>query len=75
MNDIVCVMNAAEILEEIQRLPEDERNKVVDFVRNIPNAETIKAINEQLEGLPRYKSMDEVTSAIKDLVHGAWSSF
>ena len=75
MNDIVYVMNAAEILEEIQRLPEDERNKVVDFVRNIPNAETVKAINEPLEGLPRYKSMDEVTSAIKDLVHGAWSSF
>lgn len=71
MNDIMGVMNAAEILEEIQRLPEDERNKVVDFVRNIPNTETVEAINEPLEGLPRYKNMDEVTSAIKDLVHSA----
>jgi len=64
-------MNAVEVIEEIKRLPEEEREKVVEFVRHLPNAETIEAINEPLEGLPRYKSMSEVRKAIKDLVNDA----
>jgi len=64
-------MNAVEVIEEIRRLPEEEREKVVEFVRHLPNAETIEAINEPLEGLPRYKSMSEVRKAIKDLVNDA----
>jgi hypothetical protein len=31
---IVRFMNAAEIIAEIARLPEDEKGKVVDFVRH-----------------------------------------
>ncbi|MCH8476100.1 MAG: hypothetical protein LAT55_12840 [Opitutales bacterium] len=64
-------MNAAEIIEEIARLPEDEKGKVVEFVRHLPNAETIAAINEPLEGLPRYHNMSEVRNAVKDLVRDA----
>lgn len=54
------IMNAAEIIEEIQRLPEKERGKVVEFVRHQPNAETIAAMEEPIEGLPRYSSVDEL---------------
>jgi hypothetical protein len=50
---ILVLMNAVEVIEEIRRLPEEEREKVVEFVRHLPNAETIEAINEPLEGLPR----------------------
>ena len=64
-------MNAAEIIEEIARLPENEKGKVVEFVRHLPNAETLEAINESTDGLPRYTSMDEVGSALKDLVRNA----
>jgi len=64
-------MNAAEIIEEIARLPENEKGKVVEFVRHLPNAETLEAINEPTEGLPRYRNMSEVRSAVKDLVRDA----
>ncbi len=40
------MMNAAQIIEEIQRLPEEEKSKVVDFLRHQPNAETIAAMEE-----------------------------
>ena len=61
-------MNAAEIIEEIARLPESEKGKVVEFVRKLPNAETLEAINESVDDLSRYTSMNKVRSAIKDLV-------
>lgn len=64
-------MNAAEIIEEIERLPEGEKGKVVEFVRQLPNAETIEAINEPGGDLPRYTNMKEVRSAIKDIVKDA----
>tara|TARA_B100001093_G_scaffold383239_1_gene368870 strand:+ start:3188 stop:3391 length:204 start_codon:yes stop_codon:yes gene_type:complete len=64
MNDIISIMNAAQILEEIQRLPKDERNKVVDFVRNIPNAETIEAINEPLEEGRSFSNAAELFAAL-----------
>lgn len=57
-------MNAAQIITEITQLPLDEQSKVVDFVRHLPNAETLAAMNEPTEGLPRYTSMDEVRKAI-----------
>ena len=66
---IVQNMNAAEIIEEIAQLPESEKGKVVEFVRHLPNAETLEAINEPTDDLPRYTSMDEVRSAIKGIVH------
>jgi len=68
---ILCLMNAAEIIEEIARLPDNEKGKVVEFVRHLPNAETLEAMNEQSDDLPRYTSMEEVSSALKDLVKNA----
>lgn len=63
---IVRIMNAAEIIEEISRLPEEERGKVIDFVYHLPNAETAEAINEPVEGLPRYKSAAELFAALDE---------
>jgi Mg/Co/Ni transporter MgtE len=57
-------MNAAQIIEEIQRLPEEEKGKVVDFLRHQPNAETIAAINEPLEEGRSFKSAEELFAAI-----------
>lgn len=67
----VTPMNAAEIIEEIARLPEGEKGKILDFVRHLPNPETLEAINESADDLPRYTNMDEVNRALKDLVHDA----
>ena len=57
-------MNATQIIEEIQRLPEDEQGKVVEFVRHLPNAETIAAMNEPLEEGRSFKSAAELFAAI-----------
>lgn len=40
------IMNAAEIIQEIERLPEEEKGKVVDFMRHLPNEETLAAMKE-----------------------------
>ena len=47
-------MRAAQIIEEIQHLPEDERGKVLDFARRQPNVETLKTMREPTGGLPRF---------------------
>ena len=39
-------MNAAEIIEHIKQLPPEERGKVVDFTRHLPNEETLEAMKE-----------------------------
>jgi len=39
-------MDAAEIIKEIERLPEDERGKVVDFMRHLPNKKILDAMEE-----------------------------
>ncbi len=64
-------MNAAEIIEKISRLPESEKGKVIEFVRQLPNAETLEAIHEPAENLPRYSNMNEVRRVIEDLVRDA----
>ena len=64
-------MNAAKIIEEIVRLPEGEKGKVVEFVRQLPNTETVEAINEPAGDLPRYTDMKEVSGALKDIVKDA----
>lgn len=51
-------MNAVQIIEEIQRLPDEERGKVVQFVRHLPNAETIAAMNEPIDKLQRFDSVE-----------------
>ncbi len=39
-------MNAAEIIQEIERLPESEKGKVVEFMRYLPNQDTLEAMEE-----------------------------
>jgi len=53
-------MNAVEIIEEISRLPEEEKGKVIDFIYHLPNAETVEAINEPTENLPCFKSVKDL---------------
>jgi hypothetical protein len=55
---MVMNMNAAEILEEIARLPEDEKGKVVEFLRHQPNAETVEAMREPVEECRSFKSAE-----------------
>ncbi len=55
---MISNMNAAQIIEEIRRLPEEEKGKVVDFLRHQPNAETIAAMEEPIDDLPRFSSVD-----------------
>ena len=40
------IMNVAEIIQEIERLPEEEKGKVVDFMRHLPNEVTLAAMEE-----------------------------
>jgi len=63
---MLFIMNAAEIINEIQRLPGNEQGKVVEFVRHLPNAETITAIHEPLEEGRSFKSAQELFAAIED---------
>jgi len=46
---VVTTVDAAEIIDEIQRLPDTEQGKVVELVRHLPNAKTIAEIHEPLE--------------------------
>ena len=50
------ILNAAEIIEEIQRPPEDERGKVIEFVLHQPSQETLEAMREPTEALPRFET-------------------
>lgn len=59
-------MNAVEVIDEIQCLPSSEQEKVVEFVRHLPNAKTIKAIHEPLEEGRSFKSAEELFKAIDD---------
>jgi predicted metallopeptidase len=58
-------MNAAEIIQEFNRLPEEEKGKVVEFLRHLPNAETQAAMNEPSEGLPRFDSVEDLFSELE----------
>jgi hypothetical protein len=58
------IMNALEIIEEIKRLPDEERGRVIEFVREIPNNETMEAMEEaknpkKLEGFDSATDMFE----------------
>ena len=59
---ILVLMNAMQVIEEIKRLPEEEREKVVEFVRHLPNAETIAAMEEaeHPEKLERFESASDL---------------
>lgn len=59
-------MNAAEIIEEIQRLPENEKSKVVEFMHHQPNAETLEAMREPLEIGRSFKNAEELFAALDE---------
>jgi len=59
-------MNAAQIIEEIQRLPEDERDKVLDFARHQPNAGTLEAMREPTDDLPRFDTVEDLFKELQD---------
>lgn len=59
-------MNAAEIIQEIQRLPEEEKGKVVDFMRHLPNAETLAAMREPVDEGRSFRSAAELFASIED---------
>lgn len=58
-------MNAAEIIEHIKQLPPEERGKVVDFARHLPNEETLKAMAEPLENLKRFDSVEDLFAELE----------
>ena len=60
------IMNAAQIIKEIQRLPEDERGKVLDFARHQPNAETLKAMREPADDLPRFDTVEDLFKELQN---------
>ena len=62
----MTTVDAAEIIDEIQRLPDNEQGKVVEFVRHLPNAETKAAIHEPLEERRSFKSAAELFAAIDE---------
>jgi len=57
---MIHVMNATEIIEEIRRLPIEEKGKVIEFIRQLPKEETITAINEPLEEGRSFKNVAEL---------------
>jgi hypothetical protein len=63
---MVIIMNAAQIIEEIQRLSEDERGKVLDFARHQPNAETLEAIHESTCDLPRFETVEALFEELRN---------
>jgi mRNA-degrading endonuclease RelE of RelBE toxin-antitoxin system len=65
MNKPYRLMNAAEIIEQIKQLPPEERNKVVDFTRQLPNEETFKAMAEPMENLERFESVEDLFAELE----------
>ena len=58
-------MNAVEIIEQIKQLPPEERDKVVDFTRHLPNEETLEAMAEPLERLERFESVEDLFAELE----------
>ena len=59
-------MDTAEIIEEIARLPVSEKGKVVDFVRHLPNAETMEAMHEPTDELPRHETVEALFEELRN---------
>lgn len=59
-------MNAKQVIAEISRMPSEEKSKVVDFVRHLPNEETLAAMEEAKhpEKLDAYASADALFKAL-----------
>ncbi len=66
MSDTFPIMNATEVIEVIKCLPEEEKSKIVEFVRHLPNEKTVAAINEPIDNLPRFNSVEELFDDLKN---------
>lgn len=53
-------MDAAGIIESIKELPPEEQGKVVAFARTLPNQDTLEAMREPTDELPRFDSVEEL---------------
>jgi len=58
-------MNAAEVIKQIEQLPPEEKGKVVDFVRHLPNEETLAAMAEPLDGLERFETVEDLFAELE----------
>lgn len=58
-------MKALEVIEEIKNLPSAQKDRAIEFVRSIPNADTVEAIEEPLKDLPRFDSVDQLFEELK----------
>ena len=58
-------MDAAKIIDEIKLLPADEQVKVIEYIRTIPNEETIQALDEPSDTLQRFNSVDALFSELE----------
>ena len=63
-------MTAIDVIHQIEELPPTEMAKVINYVQELrahmPNAETIAAFNEPLEGLPRFDSIEALRADLED---------
>ena len=58
-------MDAAKIIDEFKLLPADEKVKVIEYIRTIPNEETVQAIDEPSDTLQRFNSVDALFSELE----------
>jgi hypothetical protein len=50
----------------VRRAAADERGKVLDFARHQPNAETLEAMREPTEDLPRVETVEDLFKELQD---------
>ena len=61
-----CIsIDAAKIIDEFKLLPADEKVKVIEYIRTIPNEETVQAIDEPSDTLQRFNSVDALFSELE----------
>ena len=69
-------MTAAEIIEEIKRLPRDEQSKVIEFARHVENAHQLspEELGELTRRLVEEKNPAEADRLQKLIVKGFYGS-
>jgi len=65
ISDQNIIIDAAKIIDEIKLLPADEQVKVIEYIRTIPNEETMQALDEPSDTLQRFNSVDALFSELE----------
>jgi hypothetical protein len=60
-------MNAAKIIQEIARLPEDEQGKVVEFVEALKKPQEVRYVDSQIVEKTAKKVFDKHASLFEKL--------